>query len=79
MIQILRKQILQLRLKISWMNEKMSPEILENDDDITENSLALIQAMETNLKRHRQKDSTIKEMYYQLVYFSMIIYSILGY
>ena len=46
------------RLKTAWLNEKMSPEILENDDDITENALTMIETMEANLKQNTRNDQT---------------------
>jgi DNA replication initiation complex subunit (GINS family) len=54
------------RLKISWLNEKMSPEILENDDDITENALELIEAMEANLRPSHDSESTIRNSIHSL-------------
>ena len=46
------------RLKLAWLNEKMAPEILENDDDITENALTMIETMEANLKQNTRNDQT---------------------
>jgi len=46
------------RLKMAWLNEKMAPEILENDDDITENALTMIETMEANLKQNTRNDQT---------------------
>ena len=43
---------------MAWLNEKMAPEILENDDDITENALTMIETMEANLKQNTRNDQT---------------------
>ncbi|CAG5097096.1 Oidioi.mRNA.OKI2018_I69.XSR.g14931.t3.cds [Oikopleura dioica] len=37
------------RLKISWMDERIAPELLPNDEDVTENAKNLIDAMKQNL------------------------------
>ena len=37
-----------MRLKISWMNQKTAPEILQNDEDITEVSFKFILVTKNN-------------------------------
>merc|ERR1712035_40497 len=54
------------RLKIAWLNEKMAPELLENDEDVTENALELIKAMERNLKQNRDPTSKIRHSLHSL-------------
>ena len=54
------------RLKIAWLNEKMAPELLENDEDVTENALELIKAMELNLKQNRDPTAKIRHSLHSL-------------
>ena len=54
------------RLKIAWLNEKMAPDLLENDEDVTENALELIKAMERNLQQNRDPSSKIRHSLHSL-------------
>ncbi|CBY07934.1 unnamed protein product [Oikopleura dioica] len=56
----LTPEIIYNRLKLSWMNERIAPELLPNDEDVTENAKNLIDGMKQNLAGGRRGIADIK-------------------
>jgi len=56
----LTPEIIYNRLKLSWMNERIAPELLPNDEDVTENAKNLIDGMKQNLAGGRRGIADIR-------------------